>query len=78
LAAGIAEVAGAVEFADVPGRLGADAVDRADEVAVGDGVRGLLELPEVFAEAGDGGRRVEDDLRAVETEARAPSGKWRS
>jgi hypothetical protein len=69
LPARVHEVAGAVELADVPGRLGADAVDGADVVAVGDGVGGLLELPQVLAEAGDGGAGVEDDLGAVEAQA---------
>ena len=41
---------------------------RADEVAVGDRVRGLLELPQVLGQAGDRRRRVEDDLRAVQSE----------
>src|SRR5262249_39681637 len=66
LAARVAEVALSVELADVPRRLVADAVDGADEVAVGHGVRRLLELPEVFGESGHGGRRIEDDLRAVQ------------
>src|SRR5512137_1084311 len=44
LSARIAEIALAVEFADVPGGFLADAIDGADKIAVGDGVRGLLEL----------------------------------
>src|SRR3954451_4772850 len=40
LAARIAEVALAVKLADVPRRFVADAVDRADEIAIRDGVRG--------------------------------------
>src|SRR5678816_2773903 len=60
LAARVDEVRAAVEPADVPRTLGADAIDRADEVAIGDGVRGLLELPQVLREPGDGGRRVVD------------------
>ena len=68
VAARIDEVGRAVEPADVPGRLGADAVAARHEVAVGDRVRRLLELPEVLREAGDGGRRVEDDLGAVQAE----------
>src|ERR1035441_10273530 len=63
-AAGIAEIAGAVEFADIPRGFGAHAVDGADEIAVGHGVRGLLQFPEMLAEAGHGGRWVEDDLGA--------------
>ena len=62
------DVRRAVEAADVPRRLGADAVRRRDEVAVRHGVRGLLELPEVLREAGDRRRRVEDDLGAVQAE----------
>src|SRR6188768_2201276 len=50
LPARVAEVALSVELADVPGRFLADAVDRADEVRVGDGVRRLLELPQVFGQ----------------------------
>src|SRR5690349_11006954 len=68
LAARIDEVRRPVELADVPRRLGADAVDRADEVAVGDRVRGLLELPQVLREARDRRRRVVDDLGAGEPE----------
>src|SRR4029079_9115432 len=68
LPARIAEVALPVKLADVPRPFEADAVDGADEVAVGDGVRRLLELPEVLGEPGDGGGRVEHDLRAGEAE----------
>src|SRR5437762_147244 len=48
-AARIAEVALAVELADVPRCFDADAVDGADEISVGDGVGGLLEFPEILA-----------------------------
>src|SRR6266576_5857463 len=48
VAARIHEVARAVELADVPRRLDADPIDTAHEVAVGDGVRGLLQLPEIL------------------------------
>src|SRR6266849_10242694 len=67
-AARVAEIALAVELADLPGMLGADAIDGGDEISVGDGVGGLLELPKIFGEAGDGGGRVIDDFRAVEAE----------
>src|SRR6266699_2783517 len=40
----------AVEITDIPGALPAHPIDCPDEVSVGDGVRGLLELPEVFAQ----------------------------
>src|SRR5574337_656293 len=53
LAARVAEIAGAVEFTDVPGSFRADAIDGGDEVAVGGGVGGLLEFPKIFAETGD-------------------------
>src|SRR5262245_21271926 len=56
LAARVDEVRAAVELADVPRALGADPVDRADEVAVGDGVGRLLELPQILRQPGDGGR----------------------
>ena len=75
LAARVAEVALAVELADPPGLLEAGPVDRADEVAVGDRVRRLLELPEVFGQPGDRRRRVEDDLRPVQAEAAGPFGE---
>ena len=65
-AARIDEVAAPVEAPDVPRRFDAHAVDAAHEEAVGHGVGGLFEFPEVLAEARHGGRRVEDDLGAVE------------
>jgi hypothetical protein len=48
LTARVAEIALTVKFADVPRRLSSDAVDRADEITVGDGVRGLFEFPKIF------------------------------
>src|SRR5262245_61723576 len=68
LATRIDEVRVAVELTDVPRRLGADAVDRADEVAVRDRVCGLLDLPQILREPGDRRRRVVDNLGAVEAE----------
>src|SRR5260370_31947616 len=50
----VAEIALAVELADLPGSFGTDAVDGGDKISVGDGVGGLLELPKIFGEAGDG------------------------
>src|SRR2546429_623741 len=64
----IAEIALAVEFADFPGMLGADAVDGGDEIGVSNRVRGLLQFPQIFGETGDGGGRVVDDFRPVEPE----------
>ena len=72
--AGIDEVRRAVEAADVPGRLGADAVAAGHEIAVRDRVRRLFEFPEILRKAGDRGRRVEDDLRAVQ--AKQPGAFW--
>src|SRR6266568_1234621 len=65
----IAKVALAVEFANLPGMFGADAVDGSDKIGVGDGVSGLLELPEIFGEACDRGGGVVNNFRAVEAEA---------
>src|SRR6516225_6080468 len=67
-AAWIAEVALAVEFADIPRGFGAYPVDGADEIAVGHSVGGLLQFPQIFAETGDGGRGVEDDLGAGQSQ----------
>ena len=75
VAARIDEVGRAVEAADVPRRLGADAVAARHEVAVGHGVRRLFELPQVLRQPGDGGRRVEDDLGAVQPEQPRAFGK---
>src|SRR5580693_2745800 len=64
----IAEVAFAVELAYFPGRFGADAIDGGNEILVGDGVGGLLELPEIFGEASHGGGGIVDNFGAVEAE----------
>jgi hypothetical protein len=58
LAARVAEVALAVEFADAPRLFPAGTIDRADKVTVGDGVGGLFQLPEIFGQAGDRRRRI--------------------
>lgn len=54
LAARVDEVAGAVEVV-VPVLLLSDAIDGGDVVEVGDGGRGLLQLPEVGGQAAVGG-----------------------
>ena len=46
----------------------AHAVDGADEVSVGDGVGGLLQLPQVFRQTRDGGGGVEDNFGAVQAQ----------
>jgi len=61
----IAEIALAVEFADFPRSFCADAIDGSDEVLVGDGMGGLLELPEIFGEACDGGGGIVDNFGAI-------------
>jgi len=75
LAARIAEIAGAVKFADVPRRFGADTIDGGNEVAVGSGVCGLLELPKILAEPGDRGGGIENDLGAVKAKGAGAFGE---
>ena len=65
LPARVAEVALPVKLSNVPWLFVADAVNRPDEVAVGDGVRRLLKLPEIFGKTRDRGRRIKNNLRAV-------------
>jgi hypothetical protein len=48
LAARVAEVALAIKFADVPGFFRSHAIDRAHKIAVGSGMRGLLQFPQIF------------------------------
>ena len=67
LAPGVDEVARAVEVV-VAVLLDADPVDGGDEVLVGDGGRGLLELPQVGGQAPAGGGGVVDDLGAGQAE----------
>src|SRR5256885_1701403 len=64
----VAEIALAVEFADLPGVLGADAVVGRDKMGIGEGAGRLFEFPKIFREGSDSGRRVVDDSRAVESE----------
>ena len=45
LAARIAEVALTVEFADIPWRFPAHAIDGADKISIGNGMRRLFQLP---------------------------------
>src|ERR1017187_7456909 len=66
LAPRIAEVARAVEFADIPGSFHAHAVDGGDVITIRHRMRGLFQLPEVLAQSRDGGGRIEDDLRPIE------------
>src|SRR5918993_762398 len=75
LPAWIAEVALAVKLADVPRCFVADSVDGADEVAIRDRVRRLLQLPEILGESRDRGRWIQHDLRAVQPEDAGAFGK---
>src|ERR1700722_3218473 len=72
LASRIAEITLAIEFADAPGLLGANAIDRSHKVAVGHGVRRLFEFPQVFRESGHGGGRIENDLGAIQSQDARP------
>src|SRR5258705_10416146 len=55
LAARIAKVALAIKFADVPGHLVTDAIDRAHKVTVRDRMCRLFQLPKIFGKSGNGG-----------------------
>src|SRR5437867_3507418 len=75
LAARVAEVALPIELADVPGLLVSHSVDRADEITICHCVRRLLELPQILRQPRYCGRRVEDYLRAVQSERPRAFGK---
>ena len=75
LAARVDEIALAVEFADVPGRFGADPVDRADINPVGCRRGGLFQLPQVFRQPRHGGRGVDDVFRPVQRQRPPAFGK---
>src|SRR5437868_2980987 len=66
LTAGVTKIALPVKFTDVPRSFGADAINCPDKVAVSGGVSGLLELPKIFGQSGNGGRWIEDNLGAVQ------------
>src|SRR5262249_3379368 len=72
LPAGRAEITLPVKFTDVPRILAADAIDGADEVAVGYGVSRLLAFPKVLAKARNCCRGIEDDFGCVQTEGPSP------
>lgn len=78
LSARVDEIALAVEFPDVPGGFPAHAIDGAAIDAIGDGGGGLLELPQIFRQTGDGCRRVDDIFRAIQRERPPTFGKCRS
>src|SRR5258708_22436527 len=71
----IAEIALSVELADLPRSFRAHAVDGCHEVRVRDGMRGLLEFPEILGKPRYGGRRVVHDFRAVQPQDARAFGK---
>src|SRR5205823_6623470 len=75
LATRVAEIALAVELADPPGFFEAGAIDGADKVAVGDSVGRLFQLPEVFGEARHSGRRIENNLSAIQAQSASTFGE---
>src|SRR5262245_46938495 len=75
LAARVAEVPLPVELADGPRVFPTGTVDGPHEIAVGDGVCGLFQLPKVFRQPGDGRRGVEDDFGAYQAQAACPFGE---
>src|SRR6266702_4718192 len=60
------EITLSVEFSDIPRVLVTDTINSAEEIPVCHGMRGLLELPQVFAQTGNSCRRIEYDLRPVQ------------
>ena len=64
----IAEVALAIKFADAPGLLNTHSIDGAHKVTVRHGMRRLLKFPQIFGKTGNGCRRIEHDLRPVQSE----------
>src|SRR5579859_2403498 len=75
LAARIAEITLAIEFAYIPRRFFPHPVQRSHKVSVGHGVRRLLKLPKVFGKTRDGRRRIEDNLGAVQSQDARSFGK---
>src|SRR5262249_54304032 len=71
-AARITEIALPVEFADSPRLLNSDAINRSDEVSVGDGMRRLFEFPEIFGETSNCCRWIKHDLRSIQSENARP------
>src|SRR6476661_826514 len=71
----VAEVALPVELADPPRVLVPDPIDRTHEERVRNGVRRLLELPQILGQPRHRCRRVEHDLRAIEPELAGALGK---
>src|SRR6187551_1771112 len=63
----IAEIALAVELADVPWGLHTDAIYGSHKISVSDRVGRLFQFPKIFAQSGNCGRGIKDDLGTVKT-----------
>src|SRR5207249_9175949 len=68
LSPGIAEVTLTVKLTDVPGLFMANTIDCTDKISIRHRMRGLLELPEIFRQPGDGRRRIEHNLCSVQSQ----------
>src|SRR5258708_16811854 len=75
LSARIAEVALAIELADVPRLLASHAVDRADKISIRPRMRRLLQFPQVLRKSGYRRRRIENNLGAIHSQDPRPFGK---
>src|ERR1700728_5021353 len=64
----IAEITLAIKFPNTPRLLNTNAVNCAHKIAVSHGMRGLLQVPQIFREPGNGCRRIEHNLRAVQSQ----------
>src|SRR6185437_1027642 len=64
----IAEITLAVKFADIPRLFPSYAINCPDEISIGDGMRRLFQLPQIFREAGHSRRRIEYDFSSVQSQ----------
>src|SRR5262249_14713934 len=63
-----AEVTLAVKLSNIPRVFASNSIDRPDEITVRNRMGRLFEFPEIFAQAGDGCRRIKYDFGAIQTE----------
>src|SRR4030095_11551791 len=71
----IAEVASPIKLSDVPGEFMADAIDRTHKITIRHGMCRLFQFPEILGESCYRGRRIEDDLGAVQSQDAGSLGK---
>src|SRR3954454_20869845 len=71
----ISEINLAVKIANIPRLLPSHAINPPNEISIGDGVRRLLQLPQIFREAGHSRRRIEYDLSSVQSQNASAFGK---